>query len=458
MIHLLAELIENATTLSPPFTQVRVGGESVANGFAIEIEDRGLGLSPQRMAELNDRLANPPDINPANTEQLGLFVVGQLARRHGINVTLRPSPYGGTTAVALIPRVLVVDEGPAALSAGGAGAPGIGAPRNEAARNGAAGIEAPGSAGPYVEPAGIGTGGAWAGTGSRAGAFAAGTAEPSQNATGAVSLPATPAVGNDWRRPTGRPAAEPDALPARGASNGAFGSSSYPADAPTSGIRISGVLRPPGGAAPGAFAPGSSPAPFAPGNGAEAGGRRGRHGTDDVPVVTGVPVGRPTPSPAAPFDVFTPMHRPEQDAAAPADAGYRQAYPDFGGAASQPTPEPAFGGGSNGGGDFYDDSYQGDGFGASVGNNGAADGRYAGGDSDGGSDLAGLPRRVRQASLAPELRASGGAAASGPVSVAPASAASLSDMRSTLSAMQRGWQQGRSQTQAETEDSSADGE
>jgi len=281
-------------------------------------------------------------------------------------------------------------------------------------------------------------------------------------------------VGNDWRRPTGRPAAEPDALPARGASNGAFGSSSYPADAPTSGIRISGVLRPPGGSAPGGsasggfapggsasggfaqggFAPGSSPAPFAPGNGAETGGRRGRHGTDDVPVVTGVPVGRPTPSPAAPFDVFSPMHRSEQDAPAPAEGAYRQSYPDFGGAA----PENAYGGGSSGGGDFYDDSYQGDGPGASVGNNGAGDGRYQGGDGDGGSDLAGLPRRVRQASLAPELRASGGAAASGPPGVAPASAASLSDMRTTLSAMQRGWQQGRSQTQAETEDSSADGE
>src|ERR1700722_17949409 len=182
VIHLLAELIENATTLSPPFTQVRVGGESVANGFAIEIEDRGLGLSPQRLAELNDRLANPPDINPANTEQLGLFVVGQLARRHGISVTLRPSPYGGTTAVALIPRALVVDEGPAARSAGGAGAPGaagapgLGAARNGAARNGAAGLESPGYAGPYVEPAGIAAGGAWAGAGSRAGAVAAGPA------------------------------------------------------------------------------------------------------------------------------------------------------------------------------------------------------------------------------------------------------------------------------------------
>jgi signal transduction histidine kinase len=442
VIHLLAELIENATTLSPPFTQVRVGGESVANGFAIEIEDRGLGLSPQRLAELNDRLAHPPDINPANTEQLGLFVVGQLARRHGINVTLRPSPYGGTTAVALIPRVLVVDDGPAALAAGGNGAAGLAA----------AGGQAPGRGPAYGEPAGIGSGGAWAGTGSRPGAFAGTTAAAPQNATGAVSLPATPAVGNDWRPGGG--------LPTRGGSNGAFAPSaasspSVSADAPTSGIRISGVMRQPGGAAPAPFAPGSSPAPFAPGNGAEVGGRRGRHGTDDVPVVTGVPVGRPTPAPAAAFDVFSPMHRPEQDAPAPADAGYQQAYPDFGGAPPAPGYDSPYGGGA---GDLYGDSYQGDGAGASAGNNGAADVRYPSGENGGGSDLTNLPRRVRQASLAPELRGSAAASPGGSAGVAPASAASLSDMRNTLSAMQRGWQQGRSQTQRETEDSAADGE
>jgi signal transduction histidine kinase len=442
VIHLLAELIENATTLSPPFTQVRVGGESVANGFAIEIEDRGLGLSPQRLAELNDRLANPPDINPANTEQLGLFVVGQLARRHGISVTLRPSPYGGTTAVALVPRTLIVEEGPAALSAGAAGAPGMGAP----------GMGAPGREAARSEAAGIGAGSAWAGTGSRAGAFASGGNMPSpQNVTGAVNLPPTPAVGNDWRGSTGwsAPVAGRDGGAARSDSDDAFAAPPY-GDAPTLGIRISGVLRQPGGSAPGSFAPGSfapgsSPAPFAPGNGngADAGGRRGRHGSDDVPVVTGVPVGRPSPSPAAPFDVFTPVHRPEQDGPAPAQAGYRQTYPDFGAAA----PDPAF-----------DDSYQGDGFGASFGDNGAADGGYSKGETDGGGDLTGLPRRVRQASLAPELRASAGAASDGAAGVAPASAASLSDMRSTLSAMQRGWQQGRSQTQPETEDGTADGE
>ena len=110
VIHLLAELIENATTLSPPYTSVRVAGDTVANGFAIEVEDRGLGMSAQRLAELNERLASPPEFNPSDSEQLGLFVVSQLAKRHGIRVTLKASPYGGTAAIVLIPQHLVVTE------------------------------------------------------------------------------------------------------------------------------------------------------------------------------------------------------------------------------------------------------------------------------------------------------------------------------------------------------------
>ena len=110
VIHLLAELIENATTLSPPYTSVRVSGDTVANGFAIEVEDRGLGIGSTRLAELNERLANPPEFNPSDSEQLGLFVVSQLAKRHGIRVTLKASPYGGTAAIVLIPRQLVVTE------------------------------------------------------------------------------------------------------------------------------------------------------------------------------------------------------------------------------------------------------------------------------------------------------------------------------------------------------------
>ena len=110
VIHLLAELIENATTLSPPYTSVRVSGDTVAHGFVIEVEDRGLGIGPTRLAELNDRLANPPEFNPSDSEQLGLFVVSQLAKRHGIRVTLKASPYGGTAAIVLVPRHLVVTE------------------------------------------------------------------------------------------------------------------------------------------------------------------------------------------------------------------------------------------------------------------------------------------------------------------------------------------------------------
>ena len=88
-----------------------VRATSSAKGFAIEIEDRGLGMTPQRLAELNDRLANPPEFNPSDSDRLGLFVVSQLANRHEIKVTLRPSAYGGTTAIVLIPTALVVDRG-----------------------------------------------------------------------------------------------------------------------------------------------------------------------------------------------------------------------------------------------------------------------------------------------------------------------------------------------------------
>ncbi|RKT11707.1 signal transduction histidine kinase [Streptomyces sp. 1114.5] len=107
--HLVAELVENAAVFSPPTTQVTVQGEVVAHGFALEIDDRGLGLSEQLLAEINERLAVEQEFDLADTDRLGLFVVSRLARRHGIRVHLRPSPYGGTTAVVLIPRELLAE-------------------------------------------------------------------------------------------------------------------------------------------------------------------------------------------------------------------------------------------------------------------------------------------------------------------------------------------------------------
>ncbi|NKZ04661.1 sensor histidine kinase [Actinomadura latina] len=108
VIHLLAELIENAATFSPPSTEVRVKAERVGAGFAVEIEDRGLGVKPELLAEANRRLAEPPEYDLVDTDQLGLFVVARLAARHDISVTLQRSPYGGVTAVVLLPHDLVV--------------------------------------------------------------------------------------------------------------------------------------------------------------------------------------------------------------------------------------------------------------------------------------------------------------------------------------------------------------
>ncbi|MFC7185222.1 nitrate- and nitrite sensing domain-containing protein, partial [Kitasatospora paranensis] len=107
--HLVAELVENATVFSPPHTQVTVQGEVVAHGFCLEIDDRGLGLSEHALEEINQRLAVEQEFDLADTDRLGLFVVSRLARRHGIRVHLRPSPYGGSSAVVLIPRELLAD-------------------------------------------------------------------------------------------------------------------------------------------------------------------------------------------------------------------------------------------------------------------------------------------------------------------------------------------------------------
>jgi signal transduction histidine kinase len=116
LMHLFAELIENATSFSSPGNEVSVRGELVGRGFAVEIEDRGLGMSPDVRERINVRLANPPEFEASQTEQLGFAVVGMLASRHSISVTLKPSPYGGTTAIVLVPATLIAPmAGPAEM-------------------------------------------------------------------------------------------------------------------------------------------------------------------------------------------------------------------------------------------------------------------------------------------------------------------------------------------------------
>ncbi|MFI6460340.1 nitrate- and nitrite sensing domain-containing protein [Streptomyces sp. NPDC050528] len=122
VIHLLAELIDNATVYSPAPSPVGVRAAMVAKGLVIEVEDRGLGMSEEDYASLNEQLAVAPQFDVvalADDLRLGMFVISRLATRHRIAVTLRSSPYGGTTAIVLIPHDIVVPE-PADESAPGA--------------------------------------------------------------------------------------------------------------------------------------------------------------------------------------------------------------------------------------------------------------------------------------------------------------------------------------------------
>ncbi|MEW2476992.1 nitrate- and nitrite sensing domain-containing protein [Micromonospora gifhornensis] len=114
IIHLLAELIENATAFSPPESRVQVSGAHVAHGYALSVSDHGLGMTAEAIEEANRKLARAPEFDPAETARLGLFVVARLAGRHGIRVRLRRSDGAGLTAVVLIPTELITAE-PSAL-------------------------------------------------------------------------------------------------------------------------------------------------------------------------------------------------------------------------------------------------------------------------------------------------------------------------------------------------------
>jgi signal transduction histidine kinase len=105
LVHLLAELIDNATAFSPPQSRVEIRGNVVGKGVVIEVEDQGLGLEPDQAEEINRMLADPPDFGImalSDEPRLGLFVVARLAARHGIQVHLRESAYGGTRAIVLV--------------------------------------------------------------------------------------------------------------------------------------------------------------------------------------------------------------------------------------------------------------------------------------------------------------------------------------------------------------------
>ncbi|MBO1335879.1 nitrate- and nitrite sensing domain-containing protein [Streptomyces sp. VRA16 Mangrove soil] len=164
LVHLLAELLENATSFSSPQTKVKVTGHALPDGrVLIEIHDTGIGLSPEDLAAINERLASPPTVDVSVSRRMGLFVVGRLSQRHGIRIQLRPSDSGGTTALVMLP----VDVAQGKKLPGKPGAPGgSGGP---AAAQAAAGVAAArrgvgaGGQGGQGGPGGPGGGGGGAG-------------------------------------------------------------------------------------------------------------------------------------------------------------------------------------------------------------------------------------------------------------------------------------------------------
>nr|WP_308698586.1 MULTISPECIES: nitrate- and nitrite sensing domain-containing protein [Streptomyces] len=226
LVHLLAELLENATSFSSPQTKVKVTGHALPDGrVLIEIHDTGIGLSPEDLSAINERLANPPTVDVSVSRRMGLFVVGRLSLRHGIRIQLRPSDSGGTTALVMLP--VDIAQGGAAPK-GRPGAPNGQGGAPAAGRGGKGGnLAAALQRGPQGSPGGPRTGaGAGAEGGNRLGA-----APPRGQVSGGSQRPALPGSGGPGASggtdffggsaPANRPAdgSSLPPLPTRGASN-----------------------------------------------------------------------------------------------------------------------------------------------------------------------------------------------------------------------------------------------
>ncbi|THA29494.1 histidine kinase [Streptomyces sp. A1277] len=124
--HVLAELIENALTFSGPPSPVEVRAARVSRGLAIEVEDRGLGMEEDQLAAANELMSRPPRMDVlahADDIRLGLYVIARLAGQYGLRVEFRNSAFGGTRVVVLVPDALTVPgphSGPVAVPSPGA--------------------------------------------------------------------------------------------------------------------------------------------------------------------------------------------------------------------------------------------------------------------------------------------------------------------------------------------------
>ncbi|MEU3515574.1 nitrate- and nitrite sensing domain-containing protein [Streptomyces sp. NPDC006654] len=236
LVHLLAELLENATSFSSPQTKVKVTGHALPDGrVLIEIHDTGIGLSPEDLAAINERLASPPTVDVSVSRRMGLFVVGRLSQRHGIRIQLRPSDSGGTTALVMLPVDVAQGGKKPAPGKPGAPAPSGGPAAAQAAAgaaaarrgNGQGGAPGPLGAGAPAPALGGGAaggprGGALGSSGpSGGGPLGAGAGPRGQVGTGQGPRAALPGAGPNGNRPGAPGGARGPQAPQGGRQNGA---------------------------------------------------------------------------------------------------------------------------------------------------------------------------------------------------------------------------------------------
>ncbi|MEU0424685.1 ATP-binding protein [Streptomyces canus] len=313
VIHLLAELVENATVFSAPHTQVLLRANLVTSGLAVEVEDRGLGMPVAEQHRMNALLADPDQVNVASLladGRIGLFVVSQLAKRHGIHVRLQTNIYGGVQAVLVVPQALLGSapgaigaQSPEAVGSGGVAGTAVSAqgpahprPGQEARHRGAPAEPRPGADPRRGESRGTESGlnGSAAPTTASGGAASQG-ARVVRNGSGPVRN------GNDRAPIDGDRASTGGGSMADGAGSLTHGGGGGPADDGTlldgGGAASSGGRRGPGGSDPlpsggGPIPNGGSAAPDGGGSVPSGGGRLSGSGGSSPDGGGGVPSGR----------------------------------------------------------------------------------------------------------------------------------------------------------------------
>ncbi|MGW8552021.1 nitrate- and nitrite sensing domain-containing protein [Streptomyces tubercidicus] len=291
LVHLLAELLENATSFSSPQTKVKVTGHALPDGrVLVEIHDTGIGLSPEDLSAINERLASPPTVDVSVSRRMGLFVVGRLSLRHGIRIQLRPSDSGGTTALVMLPVDLAQGgKKPAPSNAKSGGGDHGGGQSSRLA-----GLQPRGQvgSGPSAggRPALPGRGGPGGGAQNAFGA----PAPSGRMAPPGAGAPGAPAQGGDARPAAGRPAGSRPSLPTRGgADNGPAPTVAPPTGAPRREERPQLPARGAAAELPSGPAAGGQPAAGQRGGqgaqqpgGTSWGARRERGGSDDWPLTS----------------------------------------------------------------------------------------------------------------------------------------------------------------------------